>query len=126
MRDVYLDLDIVLNTSIEPEPLGTTIYEAMAMGKPVIASHLGGSPEIVDDGRAGFLVPANDSRELATLLAKILQGQIDLAPIVAAGRARVEACFDLRTTVDQYLTHFAACARKGYRLSEEPARPSRN
>ncbi len=113
MRDVYLDLDIVLNTSIEPEPLGTTIYEAMAMGKPVIASHLGGSPEIVDDGRAGFLVPADDSRELAILLAKILQGQIDLAPIVAAGRARVEACFDLRTTVDQYLTHFAACARKG-------------
>jgi colanic acid/amylovoran biosynthesis glycosyltransferase len=106
-------LDIVLNTSIEPEPLGTTIYEAMAMGKPVIASHLGGSPEIVDNGRAGFLVPAEDSRELATLLAKILEGQIDLAPIVAAGRARVEACFDLRNTVDQYLTHFAACARKG-------------
>jgi glycosyltransferase involved in cell wall biosynthesis len=112
MRDVYLDLDIVLNSSIEPEPLGTTIYEAMAMGKPVIASHLGGSPEIVDHGRAGFLVPANDSRELATLLAKILQGQIDLAPIVAAGRARVEACFDLRTTVHQYLTYFATCARK--------------
>jgi glycosyltransferase involved in cell wall biosynthesis len=124
MRDVYLDLDIVLNTSIEPEPLGTTIYEAMAMGKPVIASRLGGSPEIVDDGRAGFLVPANDSRELATLLAKILQGQIDLAPIVAAGRARVEACFDLRTTVDQYLTHFAACAKKDQ--PEESTRPSRN
>ena len=83
------------------------------MGKPVIASHLGGSPEIVDDGRAGLLVPAGDSRALATLLAKILQGQIDLAPIVAAGRARVETCFDLRSTVDQYLTHFAACAGKG-------------
>jgi glycosyltransferase involved in cell wall biosynthesis len=124
MRDVYLDLDIVLNTSIEPEPLGTTIYEAMAMGKPVIASRLGGSPEIVDDGRAGFLVPANDSRELATLLAKILQGQIDLPPIVTAGRGRVGACFVLRTTVDQYLTHFAACARKGQ--PEESARPSRN
>jgi glycosyltransferase involved in cell wall biosynthesis len=121
MRDVYLDLDIVLNTSIEPEPLGTTIYEAMAMGKPVIASRLGGSPEILDNGRAGFLVPAGDSRELATLLAKILQGQIDLGPIVAAGRARVETCFDLRTTVDEYLNHFAACARKGgpmYRRDE--------
>jgi glycosyltransferase involved in cell wall biosynthesis len=112
MRDVYLDLDIVLNTSIEPEPLGTTIYEAMAMGKPVVVSHLGGSPEIVDDGRAGFLVPANDSRELAALLAKILQGQIDLAPMVAAGRARVETCFNLRTTVEQYLTYFAAYAGK--------------
>jgi glycosyltransferase involved in cell wall biosynthesis len=110
MRDVYLDLDIVLNTSIEPEPLGTTIYEAMAMGKPVIASHLGGSPEIVDEGRAGFLVRANDSRELAALLAKILQGRIDLVPIIATARARVETCFDLRSTVDRYLTHFAACS----------------
>ncbi len=112
MRDVYLDLDIVLNTSIEPEPLGTTLYEAMAIGKPVIASDLGGSPEIVDDGRAGFLVPPGNSRELAILLARMLRGQIDLTPIVASARARVEACFDLRTTVAQYLAHFAACARK--------------
>jgi glycosyltransferase involved in cell wall biosynthesis len=112
MRDVYLDLDIVLNTSIEPEPLGTTIYEAMAMGKPVIASHLGGSPEIVDEGRAGFLVPANDSPALASLLAKILQGQIDLAQIIAVARARVETCFNLRSTVEQYLSHFAACVKK--------------
>jgi glycosyltransferase involved in cell wall biosynthesis len=111
MRDVYLDLDIVLNTSIEPEPLGTTIYEAMAIGKPVIASHLGGSPEIVDNGRAGFLVPAGDSRELAALLANILQSRIDLAPIIAAGRARVETCFNLHNTVDQYLTHFASWNR---------------
>jgi glycosyltransferase involved in cell wall biosynthesis len=112
MRDVYLDLDIVLNTSIEPEPLGTTIYEAMAMGKPVIASNLGGSPEIIDHGRTGFLVPANDSRELAILLAKILQDQIDLAPIVAAGRARVENCFNLRATVDNYLAHFSEYAKR--------------
>jgi glycosyltransferase involved in cell wall biosynthesis len=117
MREVYLDLDVVLNTSVEPEPLGTTIYEAMAMGKPVIASHVGGSAEIVDDGRAGFLVPAGDSRELAMLLAKMLQGQIDLAPIVAAGRTRVEACFDLRSTVEQYLMHFAACSKKRSRAN---------
>jgi len=118
MREVYLDLDIVLNTSVEPEPLGT-------MGKPVIASRVGGSAEIVDDGRAGFLVPAGESRELAMLLAKILQGQIDLAPIVAAGRTRVEACFDLRSTVEQYLIHFAAwskkrLARKSHNLRRSP------
>jgi DNA-binding transcriptional regulator PaaX len=48
--------------------------------------------------------------EPATLLAKIVQVQIDLAPIVAAARALVEACFDLHTTVDQYLATFAACS----------------
>ncbi len=112
MREVYRDLDIVLNTSIEPEPLGTTIYEAMAMGKVVIASNEGGSPEIVDEGRAGFLVPANDSPALAALLAPILREEIDLAPVLKAARTRVETCFDIRTTVAQYLAHFGACAKK--------------
>src|SRR5262249_39499358 len=82
MREVYLDLDIVLTTPVEPEPLGTTIYEAMAMGNPVIASQLGGSAEILNHGRPSFLVPAVESRELAMPLAKIPQGQSDLAPIV--------------------------------------------
>ena len=75
MLKVYDDLDVVLNASTDPEPMGATIYEAMAMGKLAIASDLGGPPEIVDGGRAGFLVPPGDSRALAALLAQILEGE---------------------------------------------------
>jgi glycosyltransferase involved in cell wall biosynthesis len=112
MIQVYSDLSLVLNASTEPEPLGTTIYEAMAMGKPVIATSLGGSPEIVDGGRAGFLVAAGDSRELAELLANILQGKIDCAPCLSAARSRVEQCFDLRNTVREYEAYFASFCPK--------------
>ncbi len=112
MRDVYLDLDIVLNASIEPEPLGTTIYEAMAMGRIAIASDLGGSPEIVRDGENGFLAPAGNGRELAAILAKILQGKIDLEPILLAGRRRVKEAFDIRETVRQYISFFESYAKK--------------
>jgi glycosyltransferase involved in cell wall biosynthesis len=111
MRDVYADLDFVVNASTEPEPFGTTLYEGMARGKPAIASDLGGSSEIVDGGRAGFLVPAGDGRALAELLAKLLGGEIDLAPIVAAGRSRVEQLFDLRDTARKYDAYFRSFAR---------------
>jgi glycosyltransferase involved in cell wall biosynthesis len=113
MPGVYAGLDVVLNASVEPEPLGTTIYEAMAMGRPVVVSNLGGSPEIVDGGRAGYLVPAGDSQELARTLAAVLQGPAELPSLVAAARRRVEDCFDLAKTVEQYERYFASFAKKG-------------
>jgi glycosyltransferase involved in cell wall biosynthesis len=112
MREVYQDLDMVLNASIEPEPLGTTIYEAMAMGRLAIASDLGGSPEIIRDGETGFLVSAGDSRALAEVLAKILRDEIDLAPILLAARRRIEEAFDLRDTVRRYVEFFESHAKK--------------
>lgn len=113
MRDVYADLDIVLNASVEPEPLGTTIYEAMAMGKTVIANTLGGSPEIVgEDQTCGFLVPPDDSRALASALENILSGKTDLAPIRQAARRRVESLFDLAETVRRYVAYFEAHTKK--------------
>ncbi len=112
MRAVYQDLDIVLNASVEPEPLGTTIYEAMAMGRIAVASDLGGSPEIISDAKNGFLVPAGDSRALASVLTSILREKIDLPPILQAGRQRVEEAFDLRITVRRYVEFFEVHAKK--------------
>jgi len=55
-----------------PELLGLTLIEAMASGTPVIASRVGGVPEIVDHGRTGYLVEPNDPRELGTRIADLL------------------------------------------------------
>ena len=112
MREVYADLDIVLNASVEPEPLGTTIYEAMAMERLVIASDLGGSPEIIEDGKSGFLMPAGDSHALALLLSRILRGEIDQAPMLTAGRQRAEEVFDLRDCVRRYIACFDSYAKR--------------
>ena len=53
------------------------LAEAMASGRPVIASRAGGIPEVVDDGKTGLLVPPDDATALARALARL----IDDAPL---------------------------------------------
>ena len=63
MPEIYKNADIVVNSSYS-ESLGRSLFEAMACGRPVIASNVGGSPEIIEDG-AGLLFEAGDVSQLA-------------------------------------------------------------
>jgi glycosyltransferase involved in cell wall biosynthesis len=65
-------LDVVVHASVEPEPFGRVIAEGMAMGKPVVASMLGGPLEILQDGETGFLVPSGDPEKLARRIIELL------------------------------------------------------
>ena len=58
-----------------PEPLGTVNVEAMAAGKPVVASRVGGIPEVVEDGITGFLVPPVDRKALTSALSRLLNDE---------------------------------------------------
>lgn len=69
---VVSGLDIVIHASIKPDALPTVILEAMFMGKPVVATDVGGVPEIVDDGVSGFVVPPNDPKGLADAVCRLL------------------------------------------------------
>jgi glycosyltransferase involved in cell wall biosynthesis len=64
---------VVLFSRQENAP--TIIAQAMAAGKPVVASHVGGVPEMVDDGETGFLVESEDEATLADRLARVLEDQ---------------------------------------------------
>jgi len=64
--EILEDLDIVVHASIEEDSLPTSILEAMAMEKVVIASKIGGVPEIIDDMKNGILFTPGDVEELAT------------------------------------------------------------
>ena len=66
-------IDVLVVPSVWEEPLGRVIYEAYAHGVPSIVANVGGMPEIVDEGRTGFVYRPADSTHLATLL----QQQID-------------------------------------------------
>lgn len=57
--------DLLVHTSVSPEPLGRVILEGMVFGKPVIATAHGGPLDIIEDGISGFLVPPNDPAALA-------------------------------------------------------------
>lgn len=77
--------------SIWPDPCPTVAMEAMAAGKPVIASRIGGLPEIVADGDTGIVVSPGDPGELRAAITRLVDEPALAARMGAAGRARVAA-----------------------------------
>lgn len=76
------------------EPLGVAIMEAMSCGTPVIATNLGGVPELVEHGRDGYLVPPKDVSTLAEAI-RFMAGNPALArQFSAAGRAKIVERFN--------------------------------
>lgn len=72
MPVVYAVLDVLVLPSGQPEPFGGVVLEAMAYGKPVVGTRIGGTVEQIDDGRTGYLIPPGDPAALADALARLL------------------------------------------------------
>ena len=69
-RDDVPAVTAALDVAVLPsyrEALGLAILEAMALSRPVVATHVGGIPEMIEDGRTGLLVPPHDAEALAAL-----------------------------------------------------------
>jgi glycosyltransferase involved in cell wall biosynthesis len=77
--------DVVVHASIESEPFGRVIAEAMAMRKPVVASDEGGPREIIDHGRTGLLFPRGDEGALAESVVSLLREPARAMRIAEAG-----------------------------------------
>lgn len=89
MPNLLLAADIVCCPSVVAEGLATINLEAAAAGKPVIASRIGGIPEIVVDGVSGVLVPPGDSTALARALSGLLNDAARRRQLGAAARRKV-------------------------------------
>lgn len=101
--------DIFVMSSVT-EGLGTSLLDAMAAGKPVVATRTGGIPEVVEDLVTGILVPPRDTRAMAGALITLL-GDADLrARMGAAGLARVEAEFTAERMVEHTLRVYGQVA----------------
>lgn len=75
------------------EGFGLVLLEAMAMGKPVVASAVGGIPEVVLDGRTGLLVPPADPEALAVAILRLLEDPRAAQRLGEAGRERARESF---------------------------------
>jgi glycosyltransferase involved in cell wall biosynthesis len=96
------------------EPFGNVAVEAMAAGRAVVATDVGGLPEIVDDGRTGLLCPPDDAAALAAAITRLLDDSAFARRVAQAGAASVRMRFgmarfaaELRDAVDT-----AAAARR--------------
>jgi glycosyltransferase involved in cell wall biosynthesis len=94
-------VDVMALTSFS-EAASLTILEAMASRVPVVATAVGGNPEMVRDGVDGLLVPRGDHAAVATALLQLLDNPESAAAMGAAGRARVEQRYQLERTVENY------------------------
>ena len=78
-----------------------TLKEAMGSGLPVIGTEHGGIPELVEDRVCGFLVPERDSEAIAAALQYLIENPSEWPQLGKAGRARVEAQYDLDNLNDE-------------------------
>ncbi|MGA2193897.1 MAG: TIGR03088 family PEP-CTERM/XrtA system glycosyltransferase [Bryobacteraceae bacterium] len=90
------------------EGMSNTILEAMATRLPVIATRVGGNPELVDENQTGFLVPVSDPQALASAIGGYLSSPELLAVHGAAGRQKIERQFSLHSMVEGYTNTYEA------------------
>lgn len=84
------------------EGLSIALLEAMAAGKPIVASRVGGNPEVVVDGKTGFLVDSRDPKALAERIVELLNDSKKSKELGESGRERVQNCFTIDKMVDSY------------------------
>ena len=100
----------VLATDSEGLPM--SVLEAMAAGLPVVASAVGGVPEVVRDGETGALVPPRDSAVLAEALGRIVADPALRDRLGEAGRQRVQSEFSLERFEREHLELYRNLARR--------------
>jgi len=94
-----LDVSVLSSTN---EGFSNVIMESMAAGKPVVATKVGGSKEMVSDGITGYLVPPADSQAMAGAIINLLQNPDKAIAMGSAGREVVQEKFTVETMVKKY------------------------
>jgi glycosyltransferase involved in cell wall biosynthesis len=103
----YSLADVIVSSSVEPEAFGRVSVEAQAMGKPIIASDIGGSKETVINKKTGFLYNHDDPRELAKSLNTVMQLSSDeLKSMGNEGRKNIIKKFDVEIMCQSNLKEY--------------------
>jgi glycosyltransferase involved in cell wall biosynthesis len=120
--------DVSVLSSCDYEGCSNYLLEAMGLGRPVVATDIGGNRELVRHGETGLLVPPRDPGALAAAVLTLLDDRALASRLADAARERFRARFSVPTMVRQYEQLYEELLRKkGVRLTlthPSPARPS--
>ena len=107
----YAASDVVVVPSLQ-EAWGLVATEAMACGKPVVASRVGGLPDQIIDGYNGFLVPPRDPKALADRILYLLENPSEARRMGLNGRRLAEERFDIEKRVDKIVMLYKELVEK--------------
>jgi len=93
-------LDVFVLPSLQ-EGLGTAAIEALAMERPVVATRVGGIPDVIQDGVTGLLVPPGDPQSLAQAILRLLDNRELAQALARAGRKHIKREFTVQGMVDK-------------------------
>jgi glycosyltransferase involved in cell wall biosynthesis len=114
---IYRDLDAFALAS-RSEGTSISILEALASGLPVIATAVGGTPDLLCGGECGLLVPSGDAEALANAIIRVLDEPALKAHLAEAGRARAVSAFSQTAMVEAYETlYWSVLENKRVRLA---------
>jgi glycosyltransferase involved in cell wall biosynthesis len=102
----------VVSADGDQDGIPMVVLEAMAVGLPVVSTPVSGIPEAVIDDRTGLLVEAEDARELAERIRRILRDPALAARLAAGARAHIETRFDLKMSA-RLLHHLMVVSARG-------------
>jgi glycosyltransferase involved in cell wall biosynthesis len=105
-------MDVFLHCAVQPDPLPRVILEAMALGKPVVATDTGGIPEMIEEGRSGFLAPPRDVRSLREATISLLVDEGLAHRMSQAARERVQERFSLTQHVEAVTQLYSELAQQ--------------
>jgi glycosyltransferase involved in cell wall biosynthesis len=106
--EVMAALDVLVLPSIRSEAIPQVIPQALAVGTPVVASTVGGSPELIRDGENGRLVPPGDASALAGAILALLADPDRARAMALAGQAVIRE----RYSIDATMTRTTAVYRE--------------
>jgi glycosyltransferase involved in cell wall biosynthesis len=93
-------MSVVIHASVEPEPFGMVVLEAMAQRRPIVGSRAGGVVEMVIDGKTGYTFPPGDAKALAERLVELVSDPAAAARMGEAGYQRLLDSFSIRQYMD--------------------------
>jgi glycosyltransferase involved in cell wall biosynthesis len=105
VRALLPALDVFANSSVS-EGISLTILEAMAASLPVVATAVGGTPEVVSPDRTGLLVPARDPLQLCEAFTQLAADLHRRTALGVAGRRRVLKYFTIDRMVSDYMAQY--------------------